>query len=127
MKLVGQFPVSLDESRSVAIPEEYLQLTGRQLALLSPEDSDCLCEMWGVGELEGEGELEGAIVVDAGEAGRVTVPRRFLEDAASSRFVLCGIWDHLELWEESAWNEFCETSTVDDLLGLTAIEPAPGE
>lgn len=117
MNLVGQNPVTLEDEKLLTVPDQYLRVLGRRLALSASEEGNCLCEIWSADELDDEDQV---VLVEADESGRVEIPARFLEDANDSGFMLCGIWDHLELWDTKAWDEFCARSSVDELLGLKA-------
>jgi MraZ protein len=122
--LVGQYIHTLDAKKRISLPVKFRRECGRQVVVTRGLDN-CLflfpVHEWSrisekLGELSiGQSDtrgfnrflLSGAVEVDVDSAGRILIPD-FLKDFAglSDKVVLAGIYNRVEIWNESAWSKY---------------------
>ena len=122
--LIGEYRHTLDPKKRLLLPSKWRKKLGKCLVVTRGLDN-CLFvyprEQWQqmtekVSQLPlGSADtrsfnrffLSGAVEVDVDKIGRILVPD-FLKEFAglSSKVVLAGIHDRVEIWDENRWNEY---------------------
>ncbi len=125
--LIGEYKHTLDPKKRLSLPSKWRKELGAKLVITRGLDN-CLfvypLKEWQkitqkVGQLPlGQADtrsfnrffLSGAVEVEVDSVGRILVPD-FLKDFAvlSSKVVLAGIYDRIEIWDEKKWESYKST------------------
>ncbi len=122
--LIGEYTHSLDPKKRLSLPVKFRRELGKKVVVTRGLDN-CLfvypLKEWQritqkvselpLGQADTRGFnrffLSGAVEVDIDSVGRILVPD-FLKEFAglSSKVVLAGIHDRVEIWDEAVWTEY---------------------
>ncbi len=122
--LIGEYTHSLDPKKRLSLPIKFRRELGKKVVVTRGLDN-CLfvypLKEWQqitkkiaqlpLGQADTRGFnrffLSGAVEVDIDSVGRILVPD-FLKDFAglTSKVVLAGIHDRVEIWDEKVWSEY---------------------
>jgi MraZ protein len=122
--LIGEYKHTLDSKKRLSMPSKWRKELGKTLIVTRGLDN-CLFvypqKQWRmitekIGQLPlGQADtrgfnrffLSGAVEVEVDSVGRILVPD-FLKDFAglSTKIVLAGIYDRVEIWAENKWEEY---------------------
>jgi len=125
--LIGEYKHTLDPKKRLSLPSKWRKELGVKLVITRGLDN-CLfvypLKEWQkitekVSQLPlGQADtrsfnrffLSGAVEVEVDSVGRILVPD-FLKDFAvlSSKVVLAGIYDRIEIWDEKKWESYKST------------------
>lgn len=126
--LIGQYTHSIDDKNRVSLPSKFRKLLGKSL-VITPGLDNCLFlfpqKEWGkVSEKLSENSsmlsadmrsftrymFGGAYEAEVDSIGRILIPD-FLKERSGlgsqdSKVVLIGVRNRIEIWNETAWNEY---------------------
>lgn len=122
--LIGEYTHTLDPKKRLSVPAKWRKELGKRVVVTKGLDT-CLfvypLKEWGqitekIGQLPfGQAStrdfnrffLSGAVETEVDSAGRILVPD-FLKEFAKlgSKVVLAGVHDRVEIWDETAWDEY---------------------
>jgi MraZ protein len=122
--LIGEYLHTLDPKKRLSLPAKFRKEVGSQVVVTRGLDH-CLfmypeaqwreimskLESLPVGQENTRGItrfiLAGAVEVEVDGAGRILIPEYLKEFAKlSSKVVLAGVADRIEIWDETAWHEY---------------------
>jgi len=125
--LIGEYIHTLDPKKRLSLPAKFRKELGRKLVITRGLEHSLFVyshKEWeriasklselGMGAAGTRGfnrfMLAGAVEVDVDSVGRVLIPdflKRFAK--LSSRVVLAGVGNRIEIWSEKAWTSYKET------------------
>ena len=134
--LIGEYRHTMDEKNRLSLPAKFRKELGKKIIMTRGLDR-CLfiypLNEWkkfsqklaglSIGSSEGRGFsralLGGATEIDVDASGRMLVPDHLKSYAAlSTKVVVAGISNRVELWNEDAWNKY--TSGVENEANVLA-------
>ena len=131
---MGSYDHSLDAKGRVIIPSKFREALGEKFVITNSLDP-CLCvydmASWErfVQKLSGlpyntrkQRELvrffmSNAVEVEPDKQGRILIPANLREYAGLTKDVtLVGVTDHVEVWDEKAWNAYNDENDLTEIL-----------
>lgn len=138
--LIGEFTHTMDDKKRISLPAKFRKAVGKKIILTRGLDncifmyplsqwktiSEKLIEL-SLGQAGSRGfnrfMLSGAVELEVDKSGRILIPD-VLKDFAklSSKVVLAGVGNRIELWNDTAWEEYkkrieLEADTLAETLG----------
>ena len=136
--LIGEYQHTLDGKRRVSLPVKFRSVLGSRVVLTRGLDN-CIFlyseKQWQdiadklatlpLGQKDARDFtrflLSSAIDVEVDKAGRILIPENHVVFAGlSSRVVLAGVYNRVEIWEPSAWEAY--TKRIEDNIDSYAEE-----
>lgn len=122
--LIGEYKHTLDEKKRISIPSKFREVLGKKVVVTRGLDN-CLfiypIKEWnkiaiklaelGMGKAEQRGfnrfMLGGATEISIDSVGRILIPENLKIFAKiKSKVVFAGVFNRLEVWDESAWETY---------------------
>ncbi len=128
--LIGQYTHELDSKKRLTLPAKWRKSLGEKIVVTTGLDTSLF--LFSVSEWEKMAEklssvglgnsesrnfnrffLSNAFEVDIDTQGRIVVPDTLKTYAKlSGKLVLAGMYKHIEIWDEDAWNACLKESTT---------------